>query len=510
MSYNPTKRVGIYSRVSTEEQVEKGYSIPEQIQECKKRAKELYNECSVFEYVDDGISGEILERPGLENLLEDAKNGHIDIVIALNNDRLSRNTAIYAYVINEFNKYNVDLQYVNIKRENSPEGQFIDLILSATAEYDKKKILFNMSRGRRSKARQGKILRDYNIYGYYYDRENHNLKVNENEAQVVYEIWERYCFYNESINSIAKDLTRRRISTKTGKKIWHRQVVRQILLQTAYTGTFYANKWNTEGVKVSKLKRDTSERITMKKRDKNDWIPISCPNIVPKQWRQIVDSKLKNSRKKYGKNNAGKYLCSGIIKCGNCGVNMYGSKAKDWGRTVYVYYCKNNWSGAKNRCGRRIYMEKINNEVWKYIKNILYEPKIIIDKINEESNSIFEKQKKELAELEKSLKRINKNKTKLINFLKETDDKDIAEEIIKEKEKENEIKTQIEDVKRNIYYKEKENRKGRRVNSYRNIIQNYIEKEPEKLSSKERNSLARLLVKKVVVYGNYKVEIYGY
>jgi site-specific DNA recombinase len=80
----------------------------------------------------------------------------------------------------------------------------------AIAEFEKAKITERMSHDRRQKARQGKVLRDFQIYGYDYDKENEKLVNNEQEAKVVKIIFE--LFTNEDsrfkgINGIAKYLT---------------------------------------------------------------------------------------------------------------------------------------------------------------------------------------------------------------------------------------------------------------------------------------------------------------
>ncbi|MFP3459107.1 recombinase family protein, partial [Psychrobacter sp. SIMBA_152] len=59
----------IYVRVSTEEQAIKGSSIDSQIEACVKKA----GTTNVLKYADEGFSGELLERPALNRLREDAR-----------------------------------------------------------------------------------------------------------------------------------------------------------------------------------------------------------------------------------------------------------------------------------------------------------------------------------------------------------------------------------------------------------------------------------------------------
>lgn len=70
-----------------EEQAKSGYSLSEQIRACRGNVRSGYG---VFEYVDEGISGEFLDRPALTQLRNDVRDGIIDRVICLDPDRLSR------------------------------------------------------------------------------------------------------------------------------------------------------------------------------------------------------------------------------------------------------------------------------------------------------------------------------------------------------------------------------------------------------------------------------------
>ncbi|KGT72800.1 DNA recombinase, partial [Bradyrhizobium japonicum] len=78
--------VGIYARVSTEEQAKSGFSLQDQVRECRKKA----GTDQIIEYVDEGVSGEFLDRPALSQLRYDVRNGLIDKIVCFDPDRLSR------------------------------------------------------------------------------------------------------------------------------------------------------------------------------------------------------------------------------------------------------------------------------------------------------------------------------------------------------------------------------------------------------------------------------------
>lgn len=81
--------VGVYVRVSTEEQRDYGYSIDAQLREIKEYC-ERRNLNIIDIYNDAGHSAKDLNRPEMERMLNDIKNGKINLVIAMKVDRLTR------------------------------------------------------------------------------------------------------------------------------------------------------------------------------------------------------------------------------------------------------------------------------------------------------------------------------------------------------------------------------------------------------------------------------------
>lgn len=239
--------IAIYARVSTEEQAKKGFSLEDQIKECRKKAKTD----EVMEYIDRGVSGEILDRHVLTKLRNDVKDALITKVICLDPDRLSRKLINQLIITDEIEKRGVKLVFVNGEYTKTPEGNLFYSMRGAIAEFEKAKINERMSRGRKEKARQGKVMRNFQIYGYDYDKQQGKIIINE-EAKIVRLIFELFTQPNsmvEGINGIAKYLTSKGIPTKRGAKVRHRQVVRQLLMNRVYMGEFYQNRWNTRNAR---------------------------------------------------------------------------------------------------------------------------------------------------------------------------------------------------------------------------------------------------------------------
>ena len=96
-------------------------------------------------------------------------------MICLDPDRLSRRLLNQLLLTDEFERYGVELRFVNGDYSKTPEGTLFYALRGAISEFEKAKITERMCRGRREKAKQGKILRDFHVYGYDYDRNGRSV-----------------------------------------------------------------------------------------------------------------------------------------------------------------------------------------------------------------------------------------------------------------------------------------------------------------------------------------------
>ncbi len=258
--------IAIYARVSTEEQAKHGFGIPAQIRECQS----LVGDTQALVFADEGVSGETLDRPALEELRQKIAESKVGTVYCLDPDRLSRKLLHQLLLTEEWERQGVRLNFVNGDYSKTPEGNLFYALRGAISEFEKAKITERMCRGRREKARQGRVLRDFQIYGYDFDPKREQLIINPDEAAVVRQIYTWYITSPpeiQGISGIARMLTRFGVPTKRGAELWHRQVVRQILCNRTYLGEFYQNKWDT-----------SNKRVRL--RNPEEWILIPCPVII--------------------------------------------------------------------------------------------------------------------------------------------------------------------------------------------------------------------------------------
>jgi DNA invertase Pin-like site-specific DNA recombinase len=91
------RKAALYARVSTDGQQKDG-TIQSQLAELRKQVVAAGHEL-VKEYIDDGYSGLLLDRPGLDQLRTDAKSGVYDAIHFLDADRITRDVSYQRIII---------------------------------------------------------------------------------------------------------------------------------------------------------------------------------------------------------------------------------------------------------------------------------------------------------------------------------------------------------------------------------------------------------------------------
>jgi site-specific DNA recombinase len=104
-------RCAIYTRKSSEEGLEQNYnSLDAQRDACEAYIASQKSEGWVAlpeTYNDGGFSGGTLNRPGVQRLLDDVREGLVDVIVVYKIDRLSRSLADFAKLVELFDAQKV-------------------------------------------------------------------------------------------------------------------------------------------------------------------------------------------------------------------------------------------------------------------------------------------------------------------------------------------------------------------------------------------------------------------
>jgi site-specific DNA recombinase len=316
--------IAIYARVSSEKQAKDG-TIESQLEALKEYAK-AHDLNIAYECLDDGYSGTVLARPGLDELRDLAQARSIEGVLILSPDRLSRNQANQILLMEEFKKRNLKVIFTNQQFEDTPEGNFMLQIHGAVAELERAKIVDRMRRGTIHAVKNGQINGGNRPYGYRYVPKNKNvvghLEIHPEEAKTVRYIFDLYINERLAGTQIEKRLNDELVPCRGNK--WWSSLIYQILKSETYTGTAYMFKRRRveptkNNPKMSGYRKEKNSSRVFRGRD--EWNSIPVPVIIDETtWNKAQELLKQNAHKSKRNNRKNEYLLRGLVVCGLCGA----------------------------------------------------------------------------------------------------------------------------------------------------------------------------------------------
>src|SRR3954451_14699245 len=390
-------RVGFYARVSGERQAKED-TIASQIEAVMKRVADDALECdSELRFVDDGVSGSILVRPGLERLRDQAAAGAIDRLYVLDPDRFSRKYAYQVLLLEELDHCGVEVVFLRNPPGQGPEQALLLQVQGMIAEYERAKIMERCRRGKQHAARRGSV----NVlggapYGYRYVSKHEGggearYQVLAEEARVVRRIFEWFANERSSLGEICRRLKRDGVVTRTGKSAWDRSVVWAMLKNPAYKGTAGFGKTGAGATEAPRLRPPRGRPAHPKcpasriETSPEDQIPIDVPGLVSAELFEAARAQLEENRQRRRDRLGGaRYLLQGLIVCKRCGYGCYGkptsrASAKGEGKVPYAYYrCTGSDAyrfGGQRLCwNKQVRTDVLDAAVWEDVRQLLSEP----------------------------------------------------------------------------------------------------------------------------------------
>jgi len=214
-------------------------------------------------YIDIKSGETTSARSEFSRLLDDCRNGLLDIVITKSISRFSRDTEELLSVIRELRSYGVEVifeQEMLSTADNSSE--LMISVIEAIAQAENESRSQNVRWGIVQKAKEGTAaLYKRRCYGYFTDRDG-NLQINKKEAKVIRSIFGMY-LAGQSLLGIIRQLEADTIKTPTGKDKWSKRALDHLLSNRKYTGDVEIFKTYTvkeySPIKVVKTKKNKGE-----------------------------------------------------------------------------------------------------------------------------------------------------------------------------------------------------------------------------------------------------------
>lgn len=374
----------IYTRVSSDEQRQKGYSLDFQYKEileyCKKQG------LTVVKHFTESHTAKKPGRPEFNNMLDFAHKKKINNLIFLKNDRASRNpvdSAALSYMA-EHQGFLIHLIQDNLvlSKMSRPQDFLIFEINNGFSNLYSRNLSVEVSSKMREKAEQG-FYPSHAMVGYKTIKINKRayLEIDEEKAPYIREIFKLYSTGYYSYRSLAAEMRKRGFMISKCVKCGKTNI-EKILCNPIYMGDFI---WN-------------GKRYT----GKHD--PIISKELFY-YCQQIIKEKTTTSRST--KHN---FLFSGILTCKHCGCSLVGELKK--GKYIY-YHCTGNRGGT---CKKHYLKENIaENYFIDILKKIKvsdegYEiiTKFVKDKVNEENEFAKDQIQQTQIKIDKVKERLNK------------------------------------------------------------------------------------------------------
>ncbi|MDP2949208.1 MAG: recombinase family protein [Chloroflexota bacterium] len=380
-------RAALYVRVSTEKQAER-YGIASQVEALVRRAQD--NGLVVMPegrpLIDDGYSGESLDRPAMNRLRELVRQRLVDVVLAYDPDRLSRRLSDLLLLADELEAHGVKLEFITQEVEWSPEGRMFFQMRGVLAEYERAKIRERTMRGAREKARQGKVVSASAPFGYVYDPREKTLRVKEEEAKVVRLIFYRFANERLSLQGLADKLNRLSIPTPRGRGAWRVSTLGHMLRNETYIGRFYQLKGSKAEPERRLKPLGKYKKSSYRLKPKEEWAVAQVPAAVPTELFRAVQTRLEANLRLARRNARHSYLLSGLLRCGLCGSRIGGHVVL--GVPYYRCYRKLREKAPLGPDGQPLlcrcpeFQAAVGEaQVWEAVTELLMDPQLLIDQL---------------------------------------------------------------------------------------------------------------------------------
>ena len=394
--------VGIYPRVSTEDQSRFGFSLDEQ-EESLKRLCEWKGYKIYKVYREEGVSAKSMNRPKFQEMIQDMKDGKINKILVYKLDRLTRSIQDLETICKLLEEYKCDLESECEEINTStPTGVFFMRMTTILAQLEIERTSERTKFGLMGAAKKGHFSGKAPIG---YRKINKELVIDEVESEVVKDIFKSY-LSGQSVCTITKRLNEKNVLNRN----WRTTTIDRMLSNYIYAGNYQHRK------------RIQNEETIL--------LEDVCPAIIDKHDFELVQKQKEKNLKNYTRKHT--YVYMQKIVCSKCNKIMGGSSTTSRNKPTQIYY-------KCNCCNTRINKKKIEQPLMLFLNDML-DYYLLIDNnyksfFNEDLTIEIKRYEKILKDLNTKLQRI---KNAYLNSNIEQDD------FIDE---EKSIKMQIEETK---------------------------------------------------------------
>ena len=499
-------RIAIYVRKS--KWTGRGESIENQILMCREYIEKFIEdsgEAQILVYSDEGFSGKDTNRPEFQKMLEDMKQGPFQYLVCYRLDRLGRNLADLALLIEKLNREHTE--FVSIKEHfdtTTPMGKAMVYFSGVLAQMEREQIGERVRDNMFLLARSGRWLGGSTplgfhvkekLYGEEKIRKAFYLEVEEKEAEILRQIFREF-LSSHSFTKTAQKLTEKKIFTRRGRA-YTPETIGEILENPVYcqSGKLAYDYFASLGCRMGFSREEASEEKGLIRYGKTVSSRYRGQETPPQEWiiaqgehrglifqEDFLRVQSLLERHRLGKRGEGRIqnetsLLAGLLFC-SCGSRMRPkyyrkNQVNEEGQRKFSYrcICRDKTRGQACRSGP-LPGNVADSMIWEFLMERTRQA-IPVKEIFQEIRRKTEKEKEQEEERENIHKeevRLEQEALRLTQRLAETKDRDLAGFL------ENEIRRRLAE-RENLRKREMEKRNSLEQKERENLICRYSDPE---------------------------------
>ncbi len=379
----------IYTRVSTDDQKENGFSLQDQEARLRKYCQQ--NGIDIIRHYQDDHSAKNFNRPAFQQFLAELKAKAIqpDLFLCVRPDRFSRNMVAGIEMLQTLNAFGIKFQTLENNTEvKSPEDKIMQMLYLLLPQVDNERRGLNAKRGMRQAAREGRCTGRASM-GYKNDPLTRSIVVDEEIAPLIKEAFETYAKGIYTAEEV------RLVMRKKGLKCSKNHFL-SILENPVYAGLIKISAWN-----------DEPEELV---------VGIHEPIVSKELFDRVQDFRHGKKRQPVSTSSTRREELElrGFLQCKCCGSKLTGSASRSRnGDRHFYYHCQHG-------CKERFRADTANQDFVKFL-NGMTPPKEVIDLyhvILKDRFGVDAAQKEgEISKLEGQIKQVEKRLSALTDTL---------------------------------------------------------------------------------------------
>ncbi len=425
--YDIPLRVTFYARVSSESD-EQLNSLGNQIQYYESLIRKNAAWTYVDGYIDEGLSAATTKnRENFHRMVEDGEAGLFDLIITKEITRFARNTLDSIQYTRQLLSAGVGVFFQNDNINTLDEDSELRLtIMSGIAQDELRKLSSRVKFGHQQAIKNSVVLGNSRIFGY--RKDSGRLVIEEDEADMVRELFRLYATGEHSMKQIETIFWEKGYRNHNGKKIAH-TTMSGMISNPKYKGYYVGNKVKVIDLFTKKQKFLPPEEWVMFKDETGEIVPAIVSEELWEQANAVLKKRSEDVKNRQGICNHANLL-TGKLFCTHCGAAYYRRDSVDRsGHKNSKWVCSGKIKNGADSCPSfAIYEEELKPILFEVFRETEADAEALIEEYIEMYKSLDQSGDlaKRITALEAAIQTGEKKKQKLLTFnaMGELSDKD--------------------------------------------------------------------------------------